>query len=146
MNTENNNNPVANTNPNTLIIGQGNFADQVSLYKDPVRRLVACTQYRENYGAHSWDGVGSCPQYWKNKGGSEYTIARLTLSDIAALGPDGLEALVRENFEGVNDDFSQEWVINWALYEDGEETPDEKMYRQMADEDYPNHYTPYPIN
>ena len=32
------------------------------------------TQCRENYGAHDWDGVGQCPQYWKNKGGDDYVI------------------------------------------------------------------------
>ena len=32
------------------------------------------TQYRENYGAHDWDGKGECPQYWKNKGGYDYMI------------------------------------------------------------------------
>tara|TARA_Y100000310_G_scaffold248853_1_gene254821 strand:+ start:251 stop:661 length:411 start_codon:yes stop_codon:yes gene_type:complete len=33
------------------------------------------TQCRENYGAHDWDGEGSCPQHWKNKGGDDYVIA-----------------------------------------------------------------------
>ena len=33
------------------------------------------TQCRENYGAHDWDGVGQCPQYWKNKGGDDYVIS-----------------------------------------------------------------------
>jgi len=37
-------------------------------------KLVITTQVRENYGAHDWDGTGSCPQYWKFKGGSEYTV------------------------------------------------------------------------
>ena len=37
-------------------------------------KLVISTQCRENYGAHDWDGVGTCPQYWKNKGGSEYIV------------------------------------------------------------------------
>jgi hypothetical protein len=37
-------------------------------------KLVIITQTRENYGAHDWDGVGTCPQYWKNKGGSEYIV------------------------------------------------------------------------
>jgi hypothetical protein len=37
-------------------------------------KLVIYTQTRENYGAHDWDGVGTCPQYWKNKGGSEYIV------------------------------------------------------------------------
>ena len=35
---------------------------------------IVTTQYRENYGAHDWDGTGECPQYWKNKGGSTYVI------------------------------------------------------------------------
>ena len=36
--------------------------------------LVVSTQVHENYGAHDWDGVGVCPQYWKAKGGHEYKI------------------------------------------------------------------------
>ena len=36
--------------------------------------LVALTQIRENYGAHDWDGEGSCPEYWKNKGGNEFVV------------------------------------------------------------------------
>lgn len=37
-------------------------------------KLVIITQLRENYGAHDWDGTGSVPQYWKNKGGSQYIV------------------------------------------------------------------------
>ena len=37
-------------------------------------KLVIITQVRENYGAHDWDGVGSVPQYWKNKSGSDYIV------------------------------------------------------------------------
>lgn len=37
-------------------------------------KLVISTQFRENYGAHDWDGKGACPQYWKNKGGDTYVI------------------------------------------------------------------------
>ena len=37
-------------------------------------KLVISTQCRENYGAHDWDGQGSVPQYWKNKGGSDYIV------------------------------------------------------------------------
>ena len=37
-------------------------------------RIVAMYQYRENYGAHAWDGTGECPQYWKFKGGDEVTL------------------------------------------------------------------------
>lgn len=35
-------------------------------------KLHITTQYMENYGAHDWDGVGQCPQYWKFKGGEDY--------------------------------------------------------------------------
>ena len=37
--------------------------------------IVVETQYRENYGAQSWDGEGECPQYWKNKGGETYIVS-----------------------------------------------------------------------
>ena len=37
-------------------------------------KLVINTQYRENYGAHDWDGRGECPQYWKFKGGDTYVL------------------------------------------------------------------------
>jgi len=37
--------------------------------------VVAVYQYRENYGAHAWNGEGECPQYWKNKGGHEEVVA-----------------------------------------------------------------------
>ncbi len=40
-------------------------------------RLVIHTQFRENYGAHAWDGKGECPQHWKYKGGSTYVLDHL---------------------------------------------------------------------
>jgi len=36
--------------------------------------IIIHTQYRENYGAHDWDGTGECPQHWKNKGGETYIL------------------------------------------------------------------------
>ena len=45
-------------------------------------RVVFQTQYRENYGAHDWDGEGECPQYWKSKGGSTYIVSA-TAAEIA---------------------------------------------------------------
>ena len=45
--------------------------------------VVIDTQYRENYGAHDWDGEGACPQYWKMKGGSSYKIVGV---------PEGIDA------------------------------------------------------
>ena len=37
-------------------------------------KLLIQTQVYENYGAHDWEGVGTCPQYWKAKGGSDYVV------------------------------------------------------------------------
>ena len=37
-------------------------------------KYVVQTQFRENYGAHDWDGTGECPQYWKSKGGNTYVV------------------------------------------------------------------------
>jgi hypothetical protein len=37
-------------------------------------KLYIQTQYKENYGAHNWDGEGECPQRWKFKGGIDYMI------------------------------------------------------------------------
>jgi len=45
-------------------------------------RVVFHTQYRENYGAHDWDGEGYCPQRWKCKGGSTYIVSA-SAADIA---------------------------------------------------------------
>jgi hypothetical protein len=35
-------------------------------------QLLITTQTQENYGAHDWDGTGTCPSYWKFKGGQDY--------------------------------------------------------------------------
>ena len=41
-------------------------------------KLVIYTQFRENYGAHDWDGEGECPQRWKYKGGDTYVVRNIT--------------------------------------------------------------------
>jgi hypothetical protein len=38
------------------------------------KTILIHTQYQENYGAHDWDGTGICPQQWKNKGGTIFSI------------------------------------------------------------------------
>ena len=38
-------------------------------------QLLITTQIEENYAAHDWDGTGTCPQYWKFKGGNDYKYA-----------------------------------------------------------------------
>ena len=44
--------------------------------------VVISTQFRENYGAHDWDGRGECPQHWKSKGGDTYFV-NASAADIA---------------------------------------------------------------
>lgn len=41
----------------------------------PVDLAAVSYQYRENYGAHDWNGEGECPRYWKSKGGSTVIVA-----------------------------------------------------------------------
>ena len=35
--------------------------------------IINC-QYKENYGAHDWNGSDPCPQHWKMKGGYQFSI------------------------------------------------------------------------
>lgn len=73
--------------------------------------LVIATQIHENYGAHDWDGKGTCPQYWKAKGGSEYKITNIPLnidySEVVAMA--GVER---------NDDYFREQIIDWKIEDD----------------------------
>jgi len=78
-------------------------------------KLVINTQYRENYGAHDWDGEGECPQYWKSKGGSEYVIENISVAD--ALSGSDLVDSVRDLIES-SDEGSQEYIIDWVIVDD----------------------------
>ena len=78
--------------------------------------LVATLQYRENYGAHNWDGTGECPQYWKNKGGTEQVIATgLTVAEVTELGSEGLRQLVAEKVTEEDNDYVQTYLLDWEL-------------------------------
>lgn len=76
-------------------------------------KLVIYTQFRENYGAHDWDGKGECPQYWKSKGGDIY-IVDVNLQ----------EAQDEAFYEGVrkciehSSDYSKEYIISETLVDD----------------------------
>jgi hypothetical protein len=76
-------------------------------------KLVIFTQFRENYGAHDWDGKGECPQYWKNKGGSTYIL------DISIA-----EAQNTEFYDAVyqaieySSDYAHECIIGESLIDD----------------------------
>ena len=73
--------------------------------------LVIRTQVRENYGAHDWNGTGTCPQYWKNKGGSEYKITNVPLNI------DYQEVVSMANVERSND-YVQEYIVDWSIESD----------------------------
>jgi hypothetical protein len=76
-------------------------------------KLVIQTQYRENYGAHDWDGEGACPQYWKPKGGSTY-IVELDLN--SAQNPSVYEDV--EKCIEFSDDYSEEYILDLQLVDD----------------------------
>lgn len=76
-------------------------------------KLVILTQFRENYGAHDWDGKGECPQYWKFKGGDTYVVD-VTLE----------QAQSRQFYKDVekcieySSDYSEEYIIGEELVDD----------------------------
>ena len=70
--------------------------------------LVISTQVHENYGAHDWDGNGTCPQYWKAKGGADYKITNIPLNI------DYLAVVAMAGLEGGNDYFREE-IIDWKI-------------------------------
>jgi hypothetical protein len=81
-------------------------------------KMVIETQYRENYGAHDWDGEGECPQYWKCKGGSTYVINNITddVLDMAMEGQYNLDSLIQ-----YSDPYSEEYIIDYTMKEDNAE-------------------------
>lgn len=83
-------------------------------------KLVIQTQYRENYGAHDWDGKHACPQYWKNKGGDTFFI---DVSIEQAQDPafyEAVDACIEHD-----SDYIHEYVINHELVDDADFNPDE---------------------
>ena len=75
-----------------------------------MQKLVIQTQYRENYGAHDWDGKGECPQYWKFKGGSTYVVPNFSdfsnVTDVVAK----LTDLITYRNEA-----SEEYILDWEI-------------------------------
>ena len=75
-------------------------------------KLLITTQVYENYGAHDWDGVGECPQYWKPKGGSDYVVKKINVNKVTetVMG-------VRGQIEQDNAHF-REKIIDWSIVAD----------------------------
>jgi hypothetical protein len=84
-------------------------------------KLHIWTQDIENYGAHDWDGVGECPQYWKAKGGNDYVIRNITdFSNITEI-----VMAVRPQVE-VHGEYFREYIIDWEVVADDYLTEFEK--------------------
>ena len=81
-------------------------------------QLFVQTQIRENYGAHDWDGVGECPQYWKSKGGETYKV-RSTMVAEGLLTE--LVMAVRSRIEKCSDYITEE-IVDWGVVGDDELT------------------------
>jgi hypothetical protein len=73
-------------------------------------KLLITTQVYENYGAHDWDGVGQCPQYWKAKGGNDYVVKKF--KDFSAVSETVMA--LRGQIEQDNDGF-RETIIGWEI-------------------------------
>ena len=79
-------------------------------------QLLITTQIQENYGAHDWDGLGACPQYWKFKGGNDYKYALGSVMRNA----EALAELV-EHFRGdieEDNDYYRNHIIGWEVVAD----------------------------
>ena len=70
--------------------------------------LVIDTQYMENYGAHDWDGTGTCPQYWKFKGGSSYKVINTPRN----IDPAEIVEMARGSIERSND-YCREYIVGY---------------------------------
>ena len=75
-------------------------------------KLLITTQVYENYGAHDWDGVGTCPQYWKAKGGSDYVIRNINVNQTTET-----VMAIRGQIEEDTDAF-RETIIDWSIVAD----------------------------
>jgi len=79
-------------------------------------KLMITTQIQENYGAHDWDGAGECPQYWKFKGGNDYSYSLGS----HLRNPEALAELVqalRGQIECDNEGF-REYILGWSVESD----------------------------
>jgi len=76
-------------------------------------KLVILTQFKENYGAHDWDGKGECPQYWKFKGGDTYIIdVNLQEAQDPAFYEAAAKCIVHSS------DYSEEYIVDQTLVDD----------------------------
>jgi hypothetical protein len=85
-------------------------------------KLLITTQNLENYGAHDWDGVGECPQYWKAKGGSDYVVKNFTNFNNTTEAVMALRGQIEEDSE-----YFRSFIIDWEVVADDYLTEFEQM-------------------
>jgi hypothetical protein len=85
-------------------------------------KLLITTQNLENYGAHDWDGVGECPQYWKAKGGSDYVVKNFTNFNNTTEAVMALRGQIEEDSE-----YYRSFIIDWEVVADDYLTEFEQM-------------------
>lgn len=99
-------------------------------------KILICTQYRENYGAHDWDGTGECPQYWKFKGGDEIILDvpgfRFN-DDFAGKKARMIIDEIRSKIEYKNE-YSEVYIVDWSFVEDDFQTDFEKSQLEYEGE------------
>ncbi len=91
-------------------------------------KLLITTQYMENYGAHDWDGTGTCPQYWKFKGGEDFFYSLEGFRKDSEFAEKNLRMIVdglRDQVEWDNVG-SRQYIVDWAIVEDDYMTEFEK--------------------
>ena len=76
-------------------------------------KIVITTQIQENYGAHDWNGEGTCPSYWKMKGGNTYVLLGVEIGEDFTALTEKLETLIETDNEGW-----QEYLIGCDLLDD----------------------------
>jgi hypothetical protein len=76
-------------------------------------KVLITTQNYENYGAHDWDGVGECPQYWKAKGGSDYVVKNFTNFNNTTEVVMALRGQIEEDSE-----YFRSSIIDWEVVAD----------------------------
>jgi hypothetical protein len=82
-------------------------------------QLLITTQTQENYGAHDWDGEGTCPQRWKFKGGNDYVIKNFKSNRCPSIAESATQAVMglRSQIEEDND-YYREHIIDWRIVAD----------------------------
>ncbi len=93
-------------------------------------KLLIQTQVMENYGAHDWDGQGSCPQYWKAKGGNDYVVKNIDPNRAGQIATWACGEIEQDN------EYFREFAVNWEVVADDYLTEFERSQLEYDGEIY----------